>query len=232
MKPVIICVDDEKMILDSLETELASYFGNKYDIEIALNAKEALELVEEISEDEDAELVAVISDYIMPGMTGDELLIKIHEKAPHVKNIMLTGQSRMEGISNVINNGNLYRYLEKPWNGKELEGAITDAAKSYYATKLIEAPVLQQLDEPVTAINHGLTILKRVAADIQTFWAGHQLVLQAGSDNELKATLATLKNIEGDLDGGRLEDDFLGTLEDVQDATKEIESILKTLKEG
>lgn len=92
-KPVILCVDDEGIILLSMEMQLQKAFAEKYLYETAESADEALELIEEL-EAEGAELIVIVSDWLMPGMKGDELLIKINEKAPKTINIMLTGMKQ------------------------------------------------------------------------------------------------------------------------------------------
>ncbi|HAG81849.1 MAG TPA: hybrid sensor histidine kinase/response regulator, partial [Cyanobacteria bacterium UBA12227] len=91
-KPVVICVDDEQTILDSLEIELQKSLGDEYLIETALGGEEALELIEELIED-NYEVVLVISDQIMPNLKGDELLKRVHEISPTTLKIMLTGQA-------------------------------------------------------------------------------------------------------------------------------------------
>ena len=83
MRPVIICVDDEKLILDSLKGQLQHKFTAECNLEIAESAEEALELLDELMEDE-IEVPLVISDQIMPGMKGDELLVRIQwNQSPH-----------------------------------------------------------------------------------------------------------------------------------------------------
>ena len=67
----IICVDDEQIILNTLNKQITSKFGNDYTIEIAESGEEALELLEELTNDGE-EVVMMISDQIMPGMKGDE----------------------------------------------------------------------------------------------------------------------------------------------------------------
>ena len=78
-RSAIICVDDEKDVLTSLRQELEEVFGDEYQIEIAENAKECLEIYDEL-EEEEYRIPVVISDYIMPGMKGDELFKILHEK--------------------------------------------------------------------------------------------------------------------------------------------------------
>jgi signal transduction histidine kinase len=134
---LIICVDDEKIILTGLESELESTFGNSYEIEYAESGEEALEIIEEAIED-NQDVAMVISDFIMPNMKGDELLIKIHELLPDTMKIMLTGQADMEGIANAINKAKLYRYISKPWERSDLILTLEEALKSYENEKALK----------------------------------------------------------------------------------------------
>ena len=89
-KPAILCVDDEKMILDSLKTQLKTNFGTRYLYEVAENAADAMEIIDELSEDGmDAIVIVIVSDWLMPGMKGDEFLIRIHEKYPNIVTVLL-----------------------------------------------------------------------------------------------------------------------------------------------
>jgi len=113
-KPVIICVDDEKFILDALNKQLQRRFGKTYEYEFAESAEEALEIINDLISD-GYDLMMIISDQIMPGMTGDQLLSRIHLENPNPIKILLTGQASLDSAINVINNANLFRYLTKPW---------------------------------------------------------------------------------------------------------------------
>ena len=64
--------------------------------------QDALDICEDLAED-GRPVTIVISDYIMPNMRGDELLIKLHEFSPKMIKIMLTGQSDLTGVRRVIN---------------------------------------------------------------------------------------------------------------------------------
>ena len=119
IKPVILCVDDEKQILDSLRTQLMEAFGNSYLYEMAEDANEALEIINEFSED-GISIILIVSDWLMPGMKGDELLIKVHQKFPHVIKIMLTGQADESAIQLAKKEANLHCCLFKPWSEEEL----------------------------------------------------------------------------------------------------------------
>ncbi len=118
-KSAILCVDDEMVVLESLEIELRKAFSNNYIYEFAENADEALGIIEEFVEDE-INVLVIVSDWLMPGMKGDEFLIAIHEKYPRILTIMLTGQADKEAVERAKSEANLYAYLHKPWNSQEL----------------------------------------------------------------------------------------------------------------
>ena len=126
MKPIIVCVDDEKFILDSLKTQLKSAFGDLYSYEMAESAVDALELIEELS-DTGHSIVLIVSDWLMPGMRGDEFLIKIHHQFPEVIKIMLSGQADEDAIERAFTQANLYKCIKKPWSEDELVGGICAA---------------------------------------------------------------------------------------------------------
>ncbi|MEG3917889.1 response regulator [Microcoleus sp. T3_A4] len=124
-KPVILCVDDERMVLDSLRTQLAAEFGNAYTYEAAEDAEEALDVISELS-DEQTHVILIISDWLMPGIKGDDLLIRIHNKHPHIIKIMLTGQADEVAIDRAKKLANLHCCLSKPW----LESDLLETIKS------------------------------------------------------------------------------------------------------
>ena len=124
-KPVFLCVDDERMVLDSLRTQLAAAFGDGYIYEGAEDAEEALDVINDLNE-EGSRVILIISDWLMPGMRGDELLIKIHKNYPNVIKIMLTGQVDAVAIDRAKKQANLHCCLSKPW----LESDLLETIKS------------------------------------------------------------------------------------------------------
>lgn len=135
MRSTIICVDDEKMLLNILYEQLETWFGKHYTIEKAQNATEALAILDNcLTSGKDVSVF--ISDYIMPLMKGDELLTKVKERDPKIKRIMLTGYSAIDGIVNAINKAGIYRYISKPWDGKDLMLTLLEAIKSYEQDKV------------------------------------------------------------------------------------------------
>ena len=129
-KCVLLCVDDDKTVLSALRTLLSKNLGDDVTVEVAESGQEALEICTELAQD-GREVGVIISDFIMPHMRGDELLLRIHEKSPRTVKIMLTGQSDLEGIKRTINEANLYRFLEKPFNNADLVLTARSAMREY-----------------------------------------------------------------------------------------------------
>jgi diguanylate cyclase (GGDEF)-like protein len=141
-KPVIICIDDEPTILDSLKRELRSAVGDQCLIELAEGGAEALELITDLTT-QHLDVAVVLSDYIMPGMKGDELLRKIHEQCPKTLKILLTGQADLPAIGNAIKYAKLYRYVAKPWEPEDLKLTVNEAVHSYLQEQKLQQQNLE-----------------------------------------------------------------------------------------
>ena len=122
-KNIILCVDDEKIILDSIKTQLKEHYGNAFMYEAAESATEALEIIDELMKDEKTNLI-IITDWLMPVIKGDDFLVKVHRKYPRTLKIMLTGRADKESIENSKNNANLFECLRKPWSRYDLFSTI------------------------------------------------------------------------------------------------------------
>ena len=124
----ILCVDDEKIILVSLKSQLKKMFGSEYLYEFAEDAMEAFGIIEELVAD-GIRIVVIVSDWLMPGMKGDEFLIKIHEKYKGVVTILLTGQADENAIRRATEDAQLHCCLRKPWNEDELFEQVNSGLK-------------------------------------------------------------------------------------------------------
>lgn len=120
---VILCIDDEKTVLDSLKSQLKRRLGEAYSYEFAESADEGFEIIDELAED-DTEILIIVSDWLMPGMKGDEFLAKVHGKYPRIVKVMLTGQADESAIEHAKDQANLFRLINKPWDENELIEAI------------------------------------------------------------------------------------------------------------
>ncbi|MGB3693008.1 MAG: response regulator [Spirulinaceae cyanobacterium] len=115
----ILCIDDEVIILNSLLRQLQAAFSDRYVYETSESAEEALEIIEELQV-EGSQIIVIVSDWLMPGMKGDEFLVAVQNKFPQVVKILLTGQADAEAIERAKTEGHIHAYLNKPWSEAEL----------------------------------------------------------------------------------------------------------------
>ena len=128
-KPIILCVDDEKTVLNSLRQELEFALGAAYSFELAESAEEGLEVIEELLA-EGREIRVVISDQTMPGMTGESFLSQVHKKLPRIGKILLTGDSSKEGVNGGVYAGSKFPCLVKPWDNVRLRELVVSMASA------------------------------------------------------------------------------------------------------
>ena len=128
---IILCVDDDSTVLNALRTLMTNHFGPELQVEFAESGDEALEIEAELRA-QGIELSLVLSDFMMPGLRGDELLVQLHEKSPSTVKILLTGQSDMSGVKRAINEANLYRFLEKPFLNEDILLTVRAAIRAYW----------------------------------------------------------------------------------------------------
>src|SRR5512136_273615 len=97
-----LCVDDEQAILNQLAAQLEEHFQYFCEFEYAESADEALTLYKELV-DNGNRVWLIISDQVMPGMLGDELLAAIHELDRQAIKVLLTGQAGLKDTVKAIN---------------------------------------------------------------------------------------------------------------------------------
>jgi two-component system NtrC family sensor kinase len=114
----ILLVDDEVNILKSLRRLLN---GTGYHVLTSDSGENALKLFNTEHVD------LVISDYRMPGMNGIELLRTVRERYPDVIRIILSGYADVATVVEAINDGQVYRFISKPWNDQELYTTVLQA---------------------------------------------------------------------------------------------------------
>lgn len=128
---ILLCVDDEMMVLSALRDQLKQAYGTEHLVEIAESAEEGLEILDELAGDGYIPLV-IISDWLMPGMKGDEFLIEAHKRFPYVIKIMLSGQADEEAIQRSRDHGGLHEFIVKPWEAGELIASINNGLREYW----------------------------------------------------------------------------------------------------
>src|SRR5512133_2618925 len=123
-KKCILCVDDEKIVLDSLRAQLNRHFGEQFIYEFAESGEEALEILDEMVPSEYT-LLMIISDWLMPAMKGDEFLIKAHAQFPKVYKLMLTRQANETAIQDLIRKIERFQVIYKPWEEDAIVNAVS-----------------------------------------------------------------------------------------------------------
>lgn len=125
---VLLCVDDEIIVLTALKDQLRRAFGSSFLIEIAESAEEALDLLDELAE-QGHTLLVIVSDWLMPGMKGDEFLIHAHQRFPSVVKIMLSGQAETQAVDRARREAALHDFLAKPWDADVLVKSINEGLR-------------------------------------------------------------------------------------------------------
>ena len=137
-QPRIMLVDDEEMVLTSVRAFLS--LETEYEIMTFSNPVEAAERLKNGGVD------VVVSDYMMPHMTGLDLLRRSKELQPETTRILLTGHADKQSAIQAINEVGLYQYLEKPWDNAQLLLVINGAIERTQLLRRLEEK-MSQLDE-------------------------------------------------------------------------------------
>lgn len=118
-KKIILCVDDEKVVLTSLMGQLNMTFGNAYYYEAVSSPDEAWEFLAELETD-GKNVDLIICDWLMPGVRGDEFLVQVKQRYPNTSLIMLSGQADPESVERARKEAKLNAFINKPWEKDEL----------------------------------------------------------------------------------------------------------------
>lgn len=125
----VLYVDDEENNLNAFKAS----FRRDFKVYTAISADAAKVILA------DTEIHVLITDQRMPGTTGTELLAQAVKDFPDQTRILLTGFSDIEALKDAINLGQIFCYLQKPWNDEELKQTIKRAYQVYNLKKEKEA---------------------------------------------------------------------------------------------
>jgi signal transduction histidine kinase len=117
----LLIIDDEEEITKSLFRQ----FRRKYNVFVATSALDAMPIMEQEN------VQVVLSDQRMPEMTGIDFFSRIKDKYPDALKLILTGYSDIEAVIGAINEGQVFRYLTKPWDPVELNLVVEEAFEKY-----------------------------------------------------------------------------------------------------
>ena len=124
MRKLILIIDDEFIILESLRIQLERFLPDEVEVEAAYSGEEAYELLSDISAS-GWNLLVVISDFNLGDAKGTEVLNRVKEVFPGTRRILLSGQAGSdEEIESFISHSGLDLFLSKPWDLTELKSKI------------------------------------------------------------------------------------------------------------
>ena len=147
----ILCVDDERNVLKAIRRLFMD--EDNYEIFVAESGAEGLEVLEE-----EGDIRMVISDYRMPEMTGVEFLRQVNEKWSDTIRIVLSGYADTSAVVEAINEGQIYKFIPKPWNDEELLTTVSAALEHQalqWENKLL-SDELQEKNAALQAMNDNL----------------------------------------------------------------------------
>jgi len=145
-KARILFVDDEERILNALK----SIFRNKYHVFTATSGDQAFEFLKRFR------VHLIVSDQRMPGMAGVELLRRAKELSPTTVRILLTGYSDLASIVGSINDGEVFRFINKPWNNQDIQTIVAEAVAigmELADTSVASGPPPEKMEEAILVVD-------------------------------------------------------------------------------
>jgi len=118
MQKAIICVDDERSILTALQQQIMRAFSDNYILEFTENGEEALEIMQDFIAQQ-TPIAAIITNEMMPGIKGHELIEHAAKLTKGTPCILLTGYAQSEVMNNITGT-NMAHCVTKPWDAEEL----------------------------------------------------------------------------------------------------------------
>ncbi|MBU1854063.1 MAG: response regulator [Candidatus Omnitrophica bacterium] len=176
-KATILCVDDEENVLHSIKRTLAM---EKYNVLTATSGAQGLEILKT------EEVDLVISDQKMPNMSGHEFLKIVRENHPECIRIMLSGFSDFESLVKTVNDGEIIRFISKPWDNKELTNVIRIALEQNMIYQQVRR-ILNNIRD-IAKVVHGMRI--------ETVHENDTIVLKINSEEKITSEEDVYKFLE------------------------------------
>jgi two-component system, probable response regulator PhcQ len=122
-KWLIVCVDDDESILSAVGRTLRR--EPSFEVRTTMDVQQVLEWIHR------EDVAVLVSDYEMPEITGAQLAGIVKNIRPETVRILLTGRRTLDTAIDGINQGEIFRFLSKPFEDKQLRQAVLDAAKRH-----------------------------------------------------------------------------------------------------
>ena len=152
-----LVVDDDPDVLDALRR----LFRRDYNVYLASSAEEGFEVLQ------DSDIHVVMSDQRMPEISGVKFLSQVKERFPRVVRMLFTGYGDANAVIEAINQGNVYRYIAKPFDPAELKIVVSQAFE-YYDIIADRESLLDELAERNVELENRYQELARVNDELKT----------------------------------------------------------------
>ena len=153
-QPRILIVDDEALVLEGLKRQLRAHF----EVTAAAEPRKALELVAS-----NGQYAVVVSDLRMPGIDGVALLSAIRNLSPNTVRVLLTGYADLEAAIAAVNEGNIFRFLNKPCPTEVLLRALQTSVEQHRLIVAERVLLEQTLRGSLKALTDVLALVNPVA---------------------------------------------------------------------
>jgi len=196
--PTVLFVDDEERIVRSLRM----LFRGRAEVLATTSGRQAIEWVRQ------RRVHVVVSDQRMPEVTGVEVLRAVAQHSPATMRILLTGYADLDAVTASVNDGEIFRFVEKPWDAQHLIGVVAEAAAiaerefaapARPALRAVEPPAAKMLvlesDGAIAAQVHELlpsAITIRHATSLEA-------ALDVLADEDIAVMVAELTSAHGDV---------------------------------
>jgi type II secretory ATPase GspE/PulE/Tfp pilus assembly ATPase PilB-like protein/DNA-binding response OmpR family regulator len=179
----LLLVDDEPNILAALRRV---FQRENYQLLFAQTGEEALAILNK----QPVELI--MTDFMMPGMNGSDLLREVRERWPQTIRIMLTGHANTDAVMGSVKDGAVYRFILKPWNDDDIRLTIALALEQYeliQRTKALEQKTRKQSKDLETISKLTATNRSQLAIMLhKKGWLNAQQIQQLHRDMQSKKT--------------------------------------------
>ena len=185
-RPVVLCVDDEPLVLEGLSDSLR----HDFEVVTATSGADALQILRR----DPTGVQILISDIRMPGMSGTDFLAEACRVAPDAVRVVLTGYAELEAAVAAVNDGHVFRFLTKPCPREKLLGACA-AALGQYRLVTAERELLEEtLSGCVTALTEVLALANPAAFGRAARLKNHALALaaEAGVESTWELEIAAM----------------------------------------
>ena len=176
-KVKVLFVDDDERVLNALRM----LFRDIYDVSTANGAEAALQMLKSTAPQ------IVVSDQRMPGMAGVELLREVRKQMPRTVRILLTGYSDLAAMVGSINEGEVFRFVKKPWDNDEIKETLAEAAA-------LISKIVSPVAKPIAPRSGSLLVIdtdSALAHGLKRLIAGEATVHEAKNAAEAAKILQT-----------------------------------------